>query len=609
MHSMRSHRMSAGPQGTASKLGKPVVSIPSFRGMKSNEGVPGASSAPRTAEQAFRARLTSAIRSSAGAVTGGALTSTSGLNLVFVSAEVTPWSKTGGLGDVIGGLPIELAKKGHKVMTIAPRYDQYSDGWDTSITVEVCGEQVRFFHAKKKGVDRVFVDHPWFLAKVWGKTGSKLYGKKSGADFRDNQKRFRLFCEAAIEATRVLPFGPGENCTFIANDWHSGLIPVLLKDYYQKQGEFTSAKCIFCLHNIAFQGRFWPEDFDHLSLPEISRGRFAFQDGYPVVFDEDLPVDESNLPKRDAMKPTMKINWMRAALTAADKILTVSPNYAQEIMSGADKGVELDGVIRKHGGAEGIVNGMDVTEWSPTVDKYLDVKYDAETMDVGKAVAKETLQAEAGLDVDPTVPIVGFIGRLEEQKGVDIMMKALPKIVASGKVQVVILGTGKKKFETALKAMDGTNNFKGIIKFSPRLAHLITAGADFMLVPSRFEPCGLIQLHAMQYGTIPIVSNVGGLVDTVKEGETGFHICEMDLEDILPANVEAIAETVTRAANTFGTPAFEKMRSNCIAQDLSWAKPAKKWEATIEELLDGGKKESTDKKQSVKTPVVELTSN
>jgi glycogen synthase len=198
------------------------------------------------------------------------------MNLVFVAAEVAPWSKTGGLGDVMGGLPVELAARGHKVMTVAPRYDQYKDAWDTSVVIDVMGEPVRFFHSMKDGVDRVFVDHPWFLAKVWGKTASKLYGKKAGADYADNQKRFRLFCEAAIEAARALPCSPGEECTFVANDWHSALVPVLLKDVYQPAGEFASAKCALCVHNIAFQGRFWREQAAELGLPEASLQRFLF---------------------------------------------------------------------------------------------------------------------------------------------------------------------------------------------------------------------------------------------------------------------------------------------------------------------------------------------
>lgn len=159
------------------------------------------------------------------------------MKIVFVSTEVAPWSKTGGLGDVVGSLPIELAKRGHKVMTISPRYDQYKGAWDTSIKVDALGKQVSFFHEHKKGVDRVFVDHPLFLAKVWGKTGSKLYGKTNGADFADNQERFAMFCKAALEAPLVLPFGFGEDVCFVSNDWHSGLVPVMLNKVYRPNGE------------------------------------------------------------------------------------------------------------------------------------------------------------------------------------------------------------------------------------------------------------------------------------------------------------------------------------------------------------------------------------
>ena len=525
------------------------------------------------------------------------------MNLVFVAAEVAPWSKTGGLGDVLGGLPIELARRGHKVMSIAPRYDQYRDGWDTNITVKVLGETVRFFHCHKKGVDRVFVDHPWFLAKVWGKTGAKLYGKKSGSDYADNQKRFRLFCEAAIEATRALPFGPGEGCTFVANDWHSALVPVLLKDVYQPAGQFTDAKVAFCVHNVAFQGRFWREDFSELALPAASLDKFAFADGYPKIFTETEPADEDEALVPPKGTQFEKVNWMRAGFLSADKNFTVSPNYAEEVSADAEKGVELNDVIVE-AGIEGIVNGMDETDWNPATDKFLDVPYDKDSVVQGKASAKEALQAEAGLPVDPSVPLFGFIGRLEEQKGVDIMLKAIPKLLEEVDCQVVVLGTGKKKLEKLVKQIDEqcSEGAKGVVKFSSPMAHMITAGADYMLVPSRFEPCGLIQLHAMHYGTVPVVATTGGLVDTVKEGVTGFHMGAMDPDNLLEADVEKVVATCAKAAGTYGTPAYGAMSAACIAQDLTWSKPAKKWEAALEELNGFGPK-STSKKEAVEVPI------
>ena len=530
------------------------------------------------------------------------------MNLVFVAAEVAPWSKTGGLGDVMCGLPVELAARGHKVMTVAPRYDQYKDAWDTSTQIDVMGEPVRFFHSRRDGVDRVFVDHPWFLAKVWGKTASKLYGKKAGSDYADNQKRFRLFCEAAIEAARALPFGPGEECTFVANDWHSALVPVLLKDVYQPAGQFSDAKCAFCVHNVAFQGRFWREQAAELGLPEASLQRFTFADGYPKIFSELEPAEETYSP------PPMgtqfeKLNWMQAGFTACDKALTVSPNYAREVMSDNEKGVELKDTIAEVD-IEGIVNGMDESDWNPATDKYLEVQYDQDSVFEGKAAAKEALQAECGLPVDSDVPIFGFIGRLEEQKGVDILMESLPGLIESTDCQVVILGTGKKVMEKQLKEVDAKfpGKVKGIAKFSTPLAHSITAGADFLLVPSRFEPCGLIQLHAMQYGTVPIVATTGGLVDTVKEGVTGFHIGTMNPDELAPADVAAVTETCKRAAAAFQTEAFDQMVESCIAQDLSWAKPAKKWEAALEEMMGASavNPTPTEKKESVSTPVAKV---
>ncbi|QDZ24595.1 granule-bound starch synthase [Chloropicon primus] len=530
-------------------------------------------------------------------------------DIVFVAAEVAPWSKTGGLGDVVGGLPVELAKRGHRVMTVAPRYDQYSDAWDTSVVLEIMGEKVGFFHSKKKGVDRVFVDHPCFLAKVWGKTGSKLYGLKSGADFIDNSKRFRMFCEAAIEAARCLPFSYGENVTFVANDWHSALVPVLLRDVYKPSGQFADAKCAFCVHNIAFQGRFWEDTWDTLGLPESSKELFAFEDGYNKVYSELTPADESEkLEDASELGTTYgKLNWMQAGFYAADRNITVSPNYAEEVVADASKGVELDKIIEAAGGIEGIVNGMDNNDFNPVKDKYIPVKYGPNSVAEGKAAAKEALQAELGLEVDATIPLMGFIGRLEEQKGVDILLKAIPEIQERCKCQVVVLGTGKKKFEKLVKNLDVEfpENVKGVVKFSTPLAHLIFAGSDFLAIPSRFEPCGLIQLQAMTYGSVPIVSSTGGLVDTVKEGVTGFHIGALDADELTEEDASAVATTVARAVETYGSEVYASMSRKCISQDLSWAEPAKKWEAVIEEMKSMSV-EATEKKESVSTPVVKV---
>ncbi|KAL6290582.1 hypothetical protein ACE6H2_008092 [Prunus campanulata] len=526
---------------------------------------------------ARQARSKSFNSTRTGSRTAGTIVCGSGMNLVFLGTEVGPWSKTGGLGDVLGGLPPAMAANGHRVMTVSPRYDQYKDAWDTEVTVEVKvgekTEKVRFFHCYKRGVDRVFVDHPLFLEKVWGKTASKIYGPIAGEDFKDNQLRFSLLCQAALEAPRVLNLnsskyfsGPyGEEVVFIANDWHTALLPCYLKAIYQPKGIYKSAKVAFCIHNIAYQGRFAFADFALLNLPDEFKSSFDFIDGY------DKPVKGR------------KINWMKAGILESDKVLTVSPYYAEELVSTVEKGGELDNFIRK-AGILGIVNGMDVQEWNPLTDKYTTVKYDASTVTDAKPLLKEALQAEVGLPVDRGIPVIGFIGRLEEQKGSDILIEAIPHFIKEN-VQIIVLGTGKKPMEKQLEQLEikYPDKARGVAKFNVPLAHMITAGADFMLVPSRFEPCGLIQLHAMRYGTVPIVASTGGLVDTVKEGFTGFQMggFNVECEVVDPADVQAIATTVTRALGTYGTPAFTEIIGNCMAQDFSWKGPAKKWEEVL----------------------------
>ncbi|OIV89886.1 hypothetical protein TanjilG_14408 [Lupinus angustifolius] len=469
-----------------------------------------------------------------------------GMNLVFVGTEVGPWSKTGGLGDILGGLPPALAGNGHRVMTVSPRYDQYQDAWDTSVLVEIKVadkiETVRFFHCYKRGVDRVFVDHPMFLEKVWGKTGSKLYGPKAGVDYEDNQLRFSLLCQAALEAPKVLSLnnskyfsGPyGEDVIFVANDWHTALLPCYLKSMYKSRGIYKNAKVAFCIHNIAYQGRHAFSDFSLLNLPNEFKSSFDFIDGH--------------------VKPVKgrKINWMKAGILESDRVLTVSPYYAKELVSGEERGVELDNIIRATG-ITGIINGMDNREWSPVTDRYIDVHYDATT------------------------------------------------------------GTGKKTMENQIKQLEVLypENARGVAKFNGPLAHKINAGADFIVIPSRFEPCGLVQLHAMPYGTVPIVSSTGGLVDTVKEGFTGFHTgaFNVECEAVDPDDVDKLATTIKRALLTYGTHALKEMIQNCMAQDFSWKGPAKQWEKVLLSLGVTGSEPGIDgeeiaplAKENVATP-------
>ncbi|CAB4273744.1 unnamed protein product [Prunus armeniaca] len=338
---------------------------------------------------------------------------------------------------------------------------------------------------------------------------------------------------------------PGEEVVFIANDWHTALLPCYLKAIYQPKGIYKSAKVAFCIHNVAYQGRFAFADFALLNLPDEFKSSFDFIDGY--------------------YKPVKgrKINWMKAGILESDKVLTVSPYYAEELVSTVEKGVELDNIIRK-AGILGIVNGMDVQEWNPLTDKYIAAKYDASTVTDAKPLLKEALQAEVVLPVDRDIPVIGFIGRLEVQKGSDILIEAIPHFIKEN-VQIIVLGTGKKPMEKQLEQLEikYPDKARGVAKFNVPLARMITAGADFMLVP--------------------IVASTGGLVDTVKEGFTGFQMggFNVECEVVDPADVQAIATTVTRALGTYGTPAFTEIIGNCMAQDLSWKGPAKKWEEVL----------------------------
>ncbi|KAI7979789.1 hypothetical protein LOK49_Contig247G00002 [Camellia lanceoleosa] len=375
--------------------------------------------------------------------------------------------------------------------TVSPRYDQYKDAWDTHIKIGDRIETVRFFHCYKRGVDRVFVDHLMFLEKVY------LYG-----GLRDNQIRFSILCQAALEAPRILNLynnkyfsGPyGEDVVFIANDWHTALLPCYLKTKYKK------------------------------------------------------------------------INWMKGGILESNRVVTVSPYYAQELVSGIDKGVELDNIIRKTG-ITGIVNGVDVQEWNPSTDKYIDVKYNATIVMATKRLLKEALQVEVGLPVDANIPLIGFIGRLEEQKGSDILAAAISKFIREN-VQIVVLGTGKKYMEKQLEQLEiiYPDKAKRVAKFNIPLAHMIIAESDFMLLPSRFEPCGLIQLHAVRYGSInPVFPPVDDKADV--EGQVGGDLdkggakeaggmgvrnddhTDMD-EHVRWPNVSVVEETVTNIGKT-----------------------------------------------------------
>jgi len=399
------------------------------------------------------------------------------LNVVMVSSECAPWSKTGGLGDVAGSLPKALARRGHRTMCISPRYRNYAEGWETGVRLRlrVCGAEVEIglFHGFLDGVDYVFVDHPCFHAFA-----DKLYGGSR----EELLFRCSLLCQAALEVPWALPCGGvpygDQSLVFLANDWHTALLPVYLQAFYRDHGKMTFARCCLVVHNMAHQGRGPMADFERLGLPP----------GWAEAFRLDDPVGGVHM------------NVFKAGLIAAHRLIAVSEGYAQECttdLGGWGLAPTLRGQQAK---LCGVVNGIDLAEWSPESDVHLRSEgYCNYTPDeaglAGKAACKAALQRQLGLPERPDVPLVGFIGRLDWQKGVDMICGSADHIVGQG-AQLVCLGTGTPDLENQLRAMEGRHRSaaRGWVGFSVAMSHRITAGCDILLMPSRFEPCGASHL-------------------------------------------------------------------------------------------------------------------
>lgn len=485
------------------------------------------------------------------------------MNIIVVSAECAPWSKTGGLGDVAGALPKALAARGHRVMVVAPRYGAYEDAWETGVRQRMRvynqEQEVGYFHCYVDGVDHVFVDHPSFMA-----FGNDIYG----GNRQDIQFRCALLCKAALEAPWVVPCGGSpygdESLVFVANDWHTALLPVYLQAHYRDHGKLSYARSVFVLHNIAHQGRGPMDDLHNLEIPEQYTELFRLYD----------PVGGEHM------------NVMKAGMTTAHRMVAVSHGYAWECQT-QEGGWGLDGVVRENAWKlRGVVNGIDTQDWNPSVDVHLTSdgykQYDITTLKAGKAACKAALQKELGLPVNPDVPLLGFIGRLDYQKGVDLIRDNYEWLMQEG-AQLVMLGSGREDLESALRDMEARNHDKcrGWVGFSVKMAHRITAGADILLMPSRFEPCGLNQLYAMEYGTVPVVHAVGGLRDTVQPFNpfdnvgTGWTFER--------AEAWAFQKAMGDALYTYREhrESFEGLQKRGMQQDLSWEHAAELYEEVL----------------------------
>lgn len=471
------------------------------------------------------------------------------MQIVFASAECAPFVKTGGLGDVAGSLPAALVRAGAEVIVMVPKYatikDEYkaqmehfadfyvSLGWRN----EYCGLE----KLEHDGVTYMFIDNERYFARDYP------YG------FFDDGERFAFFSKAITESLQHLP--AGFECDILhCNDWQTALAPVFLREFYQGLPLYDRVKTVFSIHNVAFQGQF---------------SDTVMEDILGVAH---IPAAASQL-RCDACS----INYMLGALRYADAITTVSPTYASEIQT-PEFGEGLDGVLRERSYAlQGILNGIDVAGFDPATDKRIAANYTVEDRG-GKAVCKAKLQEELGLEVRDDRPLMVMVTRLTRQKGMDLVMYALDRILAGG-VQVAVLGTGDRDYEDGLRYFQDKypGTMAARIEFDPALSQRMYAAADMFLMPSKFEPCGLSQIIAMRYGTLPIVRETGGLKDTVVPyneftGEgTGFSFSNF--------NGDEMGDAVFRAARLFwdNRDAWNQLVTQAMSQDFSWTRSADKY--------------------------------
>ncbi|MFK7930485.1 MAG: glycogen synthase [Myxococcota bacterium] len=477
------------------------------------------------------------------------------MNIIHISSEILPWSKAGGLGDVSGALPAALAARGHRVVTVAPRYAAYDDVHDLGLTGGgwLYGQphRIRWFHARRGQVDHLFVDHPSFHR-------DGIYGDARGT-FGDNLFRYALMCRASLQVPQLplLSDSVDEDLVFHANDWHAGLVPLLLDAVSRPAGRYLRAASILALHNVAHHGA---ESLDHFDALDLA------------------PRWRSTLTHQNMLSP------LKGGVSTADQLVTVSPNYAKEITQTRGHGLEPL-LAARWSDLHGIVNGVG-EEWDPRTDPLLPAAFGPDDMD-GKTLCKSALQKKMGLEVDPDAPVFGFIGRLVHQKGLDLLEGLVPWLAHRG-AQVVLLGSGQPEWEAWMRAVCGAHPGRVAtwVGYDEGLAHLITAGCDGLLMPSRFEPCGLNQLYAMRYGTVPLVHATGGLVDTVEpvdlaeDSGTGYRFWPYDLGPALGA-----ADAFLRLYRE-DRAAFDRIRARGMAQRFDWGRAAASYESVYRQALE-----------------------
>lgn len=449
------------------------------------------------------------------------------LKILFASSEVAPFSKTGGLADVAGSLPLALRKAGVDIRVITPRYS----------SVKIFGNEGRL----NNSVPVYFIDNPGYFMR------DNLYGDRNG-DYADNLDRFAYFSRRILEDLKELDFRAD---IIHCNDWQTGLVPVYLKAIFGSDPFYKNMKTVFTIHNIGYQGIFSKHEFHKIGLSwdYFTMQRLEFYDS---------------------------VNILKGGLIFADAVTTVSPTYAKEIQT-PEFGYGLNGLLSdRHDSLFGIINGIDYDEWNPLNDKELKYHFSASETD-GKYRDKSELQKQAGLEQKAGVPLIGIISRLADQKGLDIISRIIRPLLDT-KVQFILLGTGEAKYHYLLEETRKRFPRKASInlKFDALLAKRIYAGADIFLMPSRYEPCGLGQMISLRYGTIPVVRKTGGLADTITEFDpkttrgNGFVFEDHDAGELFDAIKRALAVYKQKGL-------WKKLMSNAMKCDYSWDASAAKY--------------------------------
>ncbi len=471
---------------------------------------------------------------------------------------MAPFAKTGGLGDVVASLSGAVCALGHDVSVFLPRYrsiDIQALELETAVDYFelIVGNQLEatrvFLKKLSNGVKVYFIEHPDFFMR------EELYGTLIG-DYQDNDRRFTYFQRAVLKAVEKLKLAPD---IIHCHDWQTGLVPVYLKAGEMSYAPLQKARSIFTIHNLAYQGNFPPDSFPATG--------FGWE-----------------LYKSDFLEFYGKFSFLKGGLVFADAVTTVSERYSREIQS-KEFGCGMEGVLAaRKDTVTGIVNGIDPADWDPSTDTDIDAKYDPKDLS-GKKLDKAALQKENGFKVDPAVPLVGFVARLVDQKGLDILIPVLERLAQQQDVQFVLLGTGEDPYHQTLRDLAKKNKkwFGVHIVFDPKMAKRIYAGADMLVIPSYYEPCGLGQIIALRYGTVPVVRATGGLADTVQNFETASQKGNgFIFEDYTS---DALHGALLRAVKIFKQEKlWKELIKNAMKSDFSWEASAKKYGQLYETL-------------------------